>query len=573
MRKLSRSLPIPAWLAGVAIFGCAILCPAQNAASPGGQIAYAERGMVASVHPLATQAGVDVLKQGGNAIDAAVAVGLTLGVVDGENSGIGGGCFMLIRRADGSVAAIDGRETAPAAATRDMFVHNGEPDPDASVTGALAIGTPGALAAFAMAAERYGTKPLQDLIRPAAEIAERGFEVDDYYAARLKSVRMELRHFAASIRIFFKQDGSLYGKGDILRQPDLAASYRAIAREGTYWFYQGPFAEAVDSWMKTSGGVMTSADLKHYRAKEREPIVTTYRDWKILSFPPPSSGGVHVAEILNTLENFDMKALDEASRLHTIAEAMKLAFADRAYWLGDPDFAPVPRGLVDKSYGADLARRIDLVRASHVAGRGNPPGWRTNLFEKHTTHFSVADAKGNWVACTSTVNTTFGSKVVIPGTGIVMNNQMDDFSISPGMPNSFGLVGAEANAVGPGKRPLSSMSPTIVLKDGQPVLALGAAGGPTIISQVVLALVNMLDLGMTPEQAIAQPRIHHQWAPDELAVEKRLSEAAQSDLAGRGHKIVRRDSMGVTQIVGRAPDGKRFVGATDPRVSGQAEGW
>ena len=256
-----------------------------------------------------------------------------------------------------------------------------------------------------------------------------------------------------------------------------------------------------------------------------------------------------------------------------LAETMKLAFADRAYWLGDPDFAKVPRGLVDRSYAAALAGKIDREYVTRVAGHGMPPDWENDVFKKHTIHFSVADAEGNWVACTATVNTSFGSKVVIPGTGVVMNNQMDDFSIQHGVKNYFGLIGDHANAVAPGKRPLSSMSPTLVLKDGQPVIALGAAGGPKIISQVVLELVGLLDLGMTPEEAVAQPRIHHQWFPNELMVEKTLSRAQRVGLAKRGHKLKRIPPMGVSQIVARSPDGKVFVGAADPRAGGNAAGW
>jgi gamma-glutamyltranspeptidase/glutathione hydrolase len=276
---------------------------------------------------------------------------------------------------------------------------------------------------------------------------------------------------------------------------------------------------------------------------------------------------------LNILEKFDLKAMDEATRLHVIAEAMKLAFADRAFWLGDPDYAGVPRGLVDKKYAAGLAAKIDLKHAVKVE-HGTPEDWQNNQFsQKHTTHFSTADAEGNWVACTATVNTGFGSKVVVPGTGVVLNDEMDDFSTQPGVANYFGLIGAEANAVAPGKRPLSSMSPTIVLKGDKPILALGAAGGPTIISQVLMALVNILDLGMPPQVAIAQPRLHHQWSPDELSVERTLPMKLQKALEESGHKLNVKAAIGVTQIVGRTADGKKFVGTADPRAGGEAKGW
>ena len=318
---------------------------------------------------------------------------------------------------------------------------------------------------------------------------------------------------------------------------------------------------------------MTARDLRNYQIQLREPLKTTYHGFTVIGFPPPSSGGVHVAEMLNMLERFDLHGMPEAERLHVIAEAMKLAFADRAYWLGDPGFAKVPRGLIDKQYAAELAARIDLHRTVPVPAHGMPPGWPKDVFKKHTTHFSVADAEGTWVACTATVNTGFGSKVVIPGTGVVMNDEMDDFSTQPGVPNFFGLVGAEANSVQPGKRPLSSMSPTIVLKDGEPLIAIGAAGGPKIISQVLLGLVNMLDLGLEPAEALAHPRIHHQWSPDELFCDATLSADIQSQLTRLGHKVSPQNGMGIAQVVARTRDGKGFVGAADPRGHGKAAGW
>lgn len=535
--------------------------------------APAPRGMVASVHPLATEAGLNVLKSGGNAVDAAVAVGLTLGVVDTHNSGIGGGCFMLILLANGKIVAIDGREMAPAAATRDMYLRNGKADTELSQTGALASGVPGELAAFDFAVRHYGKKPLSDLILPAAEIAEKGFAVTESFAARLRGEVKDLARFEAS-RAIFLPNGEPLQVGEVLRQPDLAATYRAIAEQGSDWFYRGPFAQAAGKWMQANGGIITAADFANYHLVLREPVTTTYRGKKIVSFPPPSSGGVHVVQMLNILERFKLAKLDEATRLHVIAEAMKLAFADRAYWLGDPDYADVPRGLISKRYARSLANKIKRDRASEVPSHGTPSNWERDLFKKHTTHFSVADEEGNWVAVTATINTSYGSKVVIPGTGVVMNNQMDDFSIQPGVRNAFGLVGAEANAVAPGKRPLSSMSPTIVFDGRKPIIALGAAGGPKIISAVLQELIAMIDLGMTPAEALAAPRIHHQWSPDELMVEKRLPEALQAALAQRGHTVKELNALSVSQIVARSPDGKGFVGAADPRAgSGSAQGW
>jgi gamma-glutamyltranspeptidase/glutathione hydrolase len=527
-------------------------------------------GMVASSHPAATEAGLTVLRNGGNAIDAAVAVALTLGVVDADNSGLGGGCFILIRGANASIVAIDGRETAPRAATRDMFIRNGKGDTELSQTGPLASGVPGAFAAYEYAIDHFGKKKMRDLLLPAADLAANGFKVDASYAHRLKSVATDMARFESSRAVFFKNGGPL-GEGDFLKQTELADSYRSLARHGSPWFYRGPFAEAVGEWMKQNGGIMTAQDFRSYKIRLREPLRTTYRGYQIVGFPPPSSGGVHVGQILNILQNFNLAKMDEAPRAHTTAEAMKLAFADRAYWLGDPAFAKVPRGLVDKSYAKSLAALIRGDAAVPVASHGTPPNSSSDLFKKHTTHFSVADAEGNWVACTATVNTGFGSKVVIRG--IVMNDEMDDFSTQPGVPNYFGLVGAEANAVEPGKRPLSSMSPTLVLKDGEPIIAIGAAGGPKIISDVALGLINMLDLGMGPKDAIGKPRIHHQWSPDELMCDKELPVAIKDALRKYGHEVTEVNGMGIAQIVARFPDGHGFLGAADPRGHGSAGGW
>lgn len=532
------------------------------------------RGIVSSVHPLATEAGLNVLRHGGNAIDAAVAVGLTLGVVDTNNSGLGGGAFMLIRRASGEIVALDGRETAPAAATRDMYLRDGKADTALSQTGPLASGVPGALALYARAVREFGRKPLAQLIEPAAQIAADGFPIDATYARLLAATADDLRRFEGSRAIFLKPDGQPFAAGERLKQPDLARSYRAIAEQGPDWFYRGAYAAAVERWMRQNGGILTAADFRAYVVKRRNPIATTYRGHTVYGFPPPSSGGVHVAQILNILETFDLARLGpDGERQHVIAEAMKLAFADRAHWLGDPDFANVPRGLLEKSYARTLAARIRRDRTIEVASHATPPDAEPRFFEKHTTHFSVADAEGNWVACTQTINTSFGSKVVVPGTGIMLNNQMDDFSVQPGVPNAFKLVGAEANAVAPGKRPLSSMSPTIVLKDGRPVLALGAAGGPTIITQVVLQIIGVLDLGQPLATALAEPRIHQQWRPDELRIEASLPAAVRAGLTARGHVLQEVSRMGTSHAIGRSPDGKSFTGSADPRAGGNAAGW
>jgi len=537
--------------------------------------ATSTKGMVASVHPLATDAGVAALKNGGNAIDAAVAAGMTLSVVDARNSGIGGGCFILIRRADGKFFAIDARETAPAKATRDMYFKDGKPQPEWSQSGPLAAATPGALAGYALAVKEHGRLKLADLALPAGDLAERGFAIDKPNAAALAAAAKTLIKNCGPEVSLLKADGSAYREGELLKQPDLARVFRGIAEQGTEYFYRGPFAAAVGKWMAEHGGLLTADDFANYQPVLREPLVTTYRGRTIVGFPPTSSGGVHVAQILNILENFDVRAIhdrDVGAYHHLLAEAMKLAFADRAYWLGDPDFARVPKGLVDKSYAKNLAAKIDLAKATPVAGHGTPPAADESVFLKHTTHVTAADADGNWVAMTQTVNTSYGCKVIVPGTGVVLNNEMDDFSIAPGQPNAFKLIGAEANAVAPLKRPLSSMSPTIVLENGQPVLTAGAAGGPTIITQVLQVLVRRIDLGLPLDQALAQPRIHHQWSPDAVRIETKLDESLQKALTSRGHELNPVASMGVTQAIEFDRTTGKFLGMHDPRIPGKAAG-
>ena len=532
-------------------------------------------GIAATVHPIATDAAVAAMREGGNAIDAAVAAALTLGVVDGHNSGISGGCFLLIRLANGSVVAIDGRETAPAKAHRDMFVHDGKADLQLSQTGALASGVPGALAAYDLAIRRYGKLSLGNHLRNAADIAERGFKLDRTYAQRLAATADELRQFDAARKIFLKSDGSAYRAGELLKQPELATTYRAIADRGIDWFYRGPFALRTEQWMKENQGLLSAFDFSNYTARIREPITNTYRGYTIIGFPPPSSGGIHVAQILNIVEAFDLKKMGPSSAdfVHVVSEAMKLAFADRAFWLGDPDFVAVPRGLISKDYAARLVRRIRMDKMSPVEAHDTPDRSADEIFGKHTTHFCTADEAGNWVACTATINTSFGSKIVIQGTGVLLNNQMDDFAIQPGVANYFGLIGAEANAVAPGKRPLSSMSPTIVLKDGKPILSVGAAGGPTIISQAVLAIIYAIDFNLPVEKALAAPRFHHQWRPDHLRIEKSFGESVLSELRHRGHSVVPVESLGACQGMGFDPETKAFTGRADPRGEGKASGW
>lgn len=554
---------LPLRLALAVTLSCAAVLDASGAD-------HAPGGAVATGHPLATDAAVEVLAAGGNAIDAAVAAALTLGVVDGHNSGIGGGCFILIRTSEGELIAIDGRETAPSATHPDMFRVDGKADVSLSQTGALASGTPGALAAYALALEMGGSMALTDLLQPGIRHAEGGFEVDATYVARLASVALDMRRFEGSRALMVDIEGRPLLPGRTLRQPDLARTYRQIAEGGTDAFYRGAFAEAVGTWMAANGGLLTAEDFANYKPVVRTPVRSHYRGHQIIGFPPPSSGGIHVAQILQMLEVFDMPALaDQPDQwVHLMTESMKLAFADRAHWLGDSDFTRVPSGLVDPVHSRRLAKGIDLKSATAVEGQSLPPDADSRFFDRHTAHLSAADTAGNWVAITATINTAFGSKVVVPGTGVILNNQMDDFSIEPGVPNHFGLVGSEANKVEPGKRPLSSMSPTIVLgPDEEPWLAIGAAGGPTIISQVAVALVRLIDFEQSLPDALAAPRFHHQWIPDQLRIEPTWDESVRNALDLRGHQLQSAAAMGRSQAVMRDADGA-FHATADPRGGG-----
>ncbi len=565
--------------AALKLFAFALLLLTGVIAAPAAPVdptfASGRQGIAATVHPLASSAAIDALRAGGNAIDAAVAAALTLGVVDGHNSGLGGGCFMVIRLADHSIVALDGREQAPAAATRNLFVRDGQPQTEASQTGALAVGIPGSLAVYDHALRTYGKLPLRHHLEAAARLAADGFPVSRILAERLTATAAELKKFPSSRAVLLKPDQTPYQTGELFRQPDLAQTYRAIGQNGPDWFYRGAFAQATESWMKANGGIIVANDFAAYQFKSRLPVFTTYRGHQILGFPPPSSGGVHVAQILNILEHFDLRRFGPGSAdfIHVVTEAMKLAFADRAFWLGDPDFAAVPKGLVGRPYAERLAHRIDLRRATAVPHHDTPEDATQHLFQKHTTHFSTADNQGNWVACTATINTSFGSKVVVPGTGVVLNNQMDDFTIQPGVTNYFGLLGAEANAIAPGKRPLSSMSPTVVLKSGRPILCLGAAGGPTIISQTLLTILYTVDFGLPLREAMAQTRFHHQWQPDELRIEETVAPRVRRELERRGHRLKVVKSIGATQAVGFDPLHKNFIGAADPRADGSTMGW
>jgi len=536
----------------------------QNEYAAMAQVASNGSGAIASVNSIATQVGIEAFDRGGNAIDAAAAVAFTLGVVDSPNSGIGGGCFILVHWADGRIEAIDGREMAPGAATSDMFLVDGTYQPQLSKTGALAVGVPGSVAALEYLVQKGGKLGWKAAIQPAAHIAETGFLVDAVYSRRLSRAQDKLKLFPESRRVFLNVDDGPVQQGSIFRQPDLARTYRKLANQGSQYFYQGEFAQRVDSWMRNNGGIVTKADFDAYRIIHREPIVSSFQGYRIVGFPPPSSGGAHVAQILNILDLYPLQSMPSAQRYHLEIEAMKRAFADRAFWMGDADFVDVPKGIVEKPYAKTLSASINQQQATPVTRHGTPPKAETYLFNRHTTHISVADSEGNWVSITTTLNTGFGSKVTVPGTGVLLNNQMDDFSAEPGKANAFGLVGGSANKIEPGKRPLSSMSPTLVLKDGTLVMAVGAAGGPTIINQVVAALVNRLALNKSPVEVLAAPRVHHQWSPDKVLVDAYIDEKERADLQSRGHDLVDWPSFGATQLI--IQEGDAFYPVAEPRL-------
>lgn len=531
-----------------------------------------EKFAVATVHEMASQAARTIFLAGGNAVDAAVAASFTLSVVDGHNSGIGGGCFVLIRDPAGQFFAVDGREEAGFAATKDMFLKDGQPLPEASQTGPLAPGVPGQVAALENIASRFGKLAWSTLLQPSIRAAEQGFSMGRL-ANVVRANAETLRTFAESKRILFP-GGELPTPSTRLQQPELAESLRLIANEGAAAFYRGPIAKKIADFLQQQGGILTVEDFARYQAKQRKPLLTSYRGHQVVGFPPPSSGGIHVAQMLGMLECFDLHALwqrDPISVYHLWLEVMQRAMADRAHWLGDADHVPVPRGLLDSGYLVQRAGDIRLGQASSVTAHGLPPGAESQFFgDKHTTHLTTADREGWVVAITQTVNTSFGSKMIVPGTGIVLNNEMDDFSIAPGVANAFGLVGAEANAIAPGKRPLSSMSPTIVVHaDGQPVLTCGAAGGPRIITCTLQTICRVVDLGMSIEQALEAPRVHHQWRPAEAVVEERLDAAAVAELESRGHQVRRIAASATAQGITWSSDGQLHA-AADTRAGGVA---
>ncbi|EAN4945067.1 gamma-glutamyltransferase [Salmonella enterica] len=526
----------------------------------------ATQGMVATVDAMATQVGVDILKQGGNAVDAAVAVGYALAVTHPQAGNLGGGGFMLLRTKDGHTTAIDFREMAPAGATRDMFLdEQGNPDSKKSLTSHLAAGTPGTVAGFSLALEKYGSLPLNKVVRPAIKLAQEGFIVNDALADDLKTYGSEVLPQYENSKAIFWKDGEPLKKGNKLVQQNLAKSLTLIAENGPDAFYKGEIADQIVEEMRQHGGLITKEDLANYHAVERTPIVGSYRGYQIFSMPPPSSGGIHIVQILNILENVDMKkyGFGSADAMQMMAEAEKYAYADRSEYLGDPDFVNVPwQALTSKAYAKAIAGQIDINKAKPSSEIR--PGKLAPYESDQTTHFSVVDKDGNAVAVTYTLNTNFGTGIVAGNTGILLNNQMDDFSAKPGVPNVYGLVGGEANAVGPKKRPLSSMSPTIVVKDGKTWLVTGSPGGSRIITTVLQMVVNTIDFGMNVAEATNAPRFHHQWLPDELRVEKGFSPDTLKLLEQKGQNVALKEAMGSTQSIMVGPDGELY-GASDPR--------
>jgi gamma-glutamyltranspeptidase/glutathione hydrolase len=550
-------------------------------------------GMVATDEPLASQAGVEILKRGGNAVDAAVATAFALAVVEPAAGNIGGGGFMLVRLASGKTTFFDYREMAPGKATRDMFIKpDGKLDPEASTIGYRSVAVPGTVAGLAVALKTHGTMKLADVMAPAIRLAQQGFPISEKLAHEFVEERPGLQRFSVSNRIFLN-DGKMYRAGDTLRQPELAATLKRIAKNGPAEFYQGETAKMLAQDMAGLGGLITLEDLAHYQPKIREVLHASYtldsHRWDVFSSPPPSSGGVAIIEALNMLQNLPLKGWDDPQSVHMVAEVMRRIFADRAAYLADPDFSNVPvAGLTDPCYAKELLASIDPVRASSSKEihAGNPhvctsgisasaaPNTIISLGEgPHTTHFSVVDTAGNAVASTTTLNDSYGSHVT-SSAGFLINDEMDDFTTQTGVPNAlFGLIQSEGNTIAPGKRPLSSMTPTILVRDGQLSFVTGSPGGPTIISVTLLSALNWMRLGIDAQSAINAPRFHHQWMPDVLFMEKLFSPEMEEQLKARGYEIKRRGHIGLVNAIGIDAETGERCGAADPRDNGSAVGY
>jgi len=548
-------------------------------------------GMVATDEELASRAGVEILQKGGNAVDAAVATAFALAVVEPAAGNIGGGGFMLVRMADGRASFLDYREVAPGKATRDMYIKpDGKLDEVASVLGYKAVAVPGTVAGLELALKKYGTMKLADVMGPAIRLAENGFPVSQKLAQEFKYQRKDLQRFSVSSRIFLK-DGAMYNAGETFRQPELAETLKRIAKNGAADFYRGETARVMVQDITAMGGLVTMEDLAQYQPKVREVLQAKYaldgHNWEVISSPPPSSGGVAIIEALNILKNVPLKGWDDTESVHEVVETMRRVFADRAAYLADPDFAKVPvDGLTSGCYGKELAATIDPKHASvsttvhagepHVCGEEArvPAPVEISLNDgPNTTHFSVVDAAGNAVASTTTLNNSYGSHVT-SSAGFLLNDEMDDFTTQPGVPNAlFGLIQSEANAISPGHRPLSSMSPTILLKDGKLSFVTGSPGGPTIISAVLLTVINWMRLGMDAQAAINAPRFHHQWMPDRVFMEQRFPATMEQGLNAMGHATKRRGHIGLVNAIGIDSQTGERLGAADPRDEGAAVGY
>ncbi len=533
-------------------------------------------GMVASSEPIATEVGVEILKAGGNAVDAAVAVGFALAVTHPFAGNIGGGGFMLVRLASGEAALIDYREEAPGTASHNMYLDSaGNPIPGASLVGALASGVPGTVAGLALAERKYGTLGLRRVMQPAIRLASSGFEVSYALAQGLRGESEKLGKFDESRRIFLHEE-KYYDAGEIFRQPELARTLEAIALHGPDAFYHGAIARQIAATMDKYHGLISLTDLAQYEAKVRTPLEGHFRGYTILTAPPPSSGGVGLIEMLNMLEPLDLGQPDSYASMHLMIEAMRRAYADRAQYLGDSDFVHVPvEGLVSKNYAAILRQQILDEKPDAPVRAGEPTPAESNT----TTHYSVVDAEGNAVSNTYTLNAGYGSGLTVEGAGFLLNDEMDDFAAKPGSPNMFGLIQGEANAIAPHKRPLSSMTPTIVLEDGaggnQPQLrlVLGSPGGGTIINTVLEVLLNVLVFKMDVRQAVTEPRFHNQWMPDQVLLERTISQDTVDRLQEAGYKVKQVGGIGDCEAIAVDPaTGWRF-GAADPRGGGRADGY
>ncbi|NVJ70050.1 MAG: gamma-glutamyltransferase [Alphaproteobacteria bacterium] len=536
----------------------------------------ARSGMVVSQETYASKAGREILQMGGNAVDAAVATGFALAVTHPQAGNLGGGGFMMIYlREEDRVIALDYREMAPAAAHRDMFLdEEGNVDNQRVRFTLKASGVPGTVMGLTKALEKYGTLPLDVVMAPAIRLAEEGFEMTWELNESLGRYAKRLKADPESAKNYFKPDGSLYEAGEVFRQPDLAHTLKIIAAKGAKGFYEGPVADKLVAAMKANGGIITHDDLKKYHSVERSPIEGSYRGFKVVTMPPPSSGGVHVVQMLNVLEGWDMKSLghNSAGYIHRLTESMKYAYADRSKYLGDPDYFDVPvSALTSKDYAATIRAKINVNKATPSSEIAPAPSLPHE--SNDTTHFSVMDKAGNMVANTYTLNFTYGNGKSVPGAGFLLNNEMDDFSAKAGVPNAFGLLGGEANAIEPGKRPLSSMTPTFLFKDGKPLMATGSPGGSTIITVVFQAILNVMEFDMNVQAAVNAPRIHHQWYPDRLFMEPGHSIDTRRLLGEMGHNVKMGPTEAWDSVLGSAqslmltPSGY-IMGAADPRRPG-----